>query len=246
MREEMKGEVRVFEEAIDIWRDMADRWREIADEAVRERGVFSVALSGGRTPLGFYCYLGREQGLPWERTELFQVDERFVPVEDDDSNFRMIELALLLKAEIPGTQVHAVPVGEHSAAAAARRYEEKMREVFRPAPGRVPTFDLLLLGVGADGHTASLFPGTAVLEERTRWAAAVDPPGAKHERITLTLPVINGARHVFFLVTGSGKEDALGKIQQGADPAVPASLVSPEGGSLTLYLDGEAAAGGAR
>ena len=134
----MKGEVRVFEEAIDIWRAMADRWRDIADRAVRERGVFSVALSGGRTPLGFYCYIGREQGLPWDRTQLFQVDERFVPAEDDDSNFRMIELALLLKAEMPAAQVHAVPVGERSAAAAAARYQEEMKEVFRPAPGLVP------------------------------------------------------------------------------------------------------------
>lgn len=241
----MKGEVRVFEEAIDIWRDMASRWREIAIEAVAERGFFSVAVSGGRTPLGFYCYLGREQDIPWDRTELFQVDERFVSADDDDSNFRLIELALLLKAEIPAAQVHAVPVGERSAAAAAVRYQEEMKEVFRPAPGRWPLFDLLLLGVGADGHTASLFPGATVLEEREDWVAAVRPSTAEHERITLTLPVINRARHIFFLVTGSGKEDALKRIRHGADPAVPASLVDPEGGSLTFYLDREAAPGGA-
>lgn len=244
-RRGVKGEVRVFPEAIDIWREMANRWRDIADRAVRERGVFSVALSGGRTPLGFYCYLGREPELPWGRTELFQVDERFVSAEDDDNNFRMIELALLLKAEIPPAQVHAVPVGEKSAAAAAARYQEVMREVFRSLPNREPTFDLVLLGVGADGHTASLFPGTTVLDEKEDWVAAVNPPGAEHERVTLTLPVINRARHVFFLVTGSGKEDALQRIRQGADPTVPASLVNPEGGSLTFYLDGKAASGGA-
>ncbi len=242
----MKGEVRVFEEAIDIWRAMADRWREIAAAAVAERGSFTAAISGGRTPMGFYCYLGRTAGIPWEKTDLFQVDERFVPRDDDESNFRLIELSLLLKAPIPPERVHPIPVDGNSVATAAARYEREMRDFFRLPAGAWPSLDLVLLGTGEDGHTASLFPGDDVLDEEERWTAAVSPSAAEHERVTLTLPVINRARNVFFLVTGSGKAEALGKIRRGADRAVPASLVDPKEGSLTFYLDEKAASGGAR
>jgi 6-phosphogluconolactonase len=241
-REGMKVDVRVFEEVIDVWRVMASHWREIAAAAVAERGSFTVAISGGRTPLPFYCFLGRTAGIPWEETDLFQVDERFVPRDDDESNFRLIELSLLLKAPIPSERVHPIPVDGNSAAAAAARYEREMRDFFRLPAGAWPSLDLVLLGIGEDGHTASLFPGEDVLDEEERWTAAVSPATAAQDRITLTLPLINRARHVFFLVTGSGKAEVLKRIHRGADPTVPASLVNPEGGSLTFYLDSKAAA----
>jgi 6-phosphogluconolactonase len=239
----MKKEVRVFEEAIDIWRVMSSRWREIAAEAVAERGSFTVAISGGRTPLGFYCFLGRTAGIPWEKTDLFQVDERFVPRDDDESNFRLIELSLLLKAPIPSERIHPMPVDGNSAAAAAARYEREMKDYFRLPAGAWPSLDLVLLGIGEDGHTASLFPGEAVLDEQERWTAAVSPASVSQDRITLTLPLINRARHVFIMATGRGKAEVIGKVCAGADRQCPASLVAPLEGTLSFYLDREAGSG---
>ena len=239
----MKVDIRVFEEAIDIWRAMAAHWREIAVEAVAERGSFTVAISGGRTPLPFYCFLGRTTGIPWEKTDLFQVDERFVPRDDDESNFRLIDLSLLLKAPIPRERVHPMPVDGNSAAAAAALYEKEMRDFFRLPEVAWPSFDLVLLGIGEDGHTASLFPGEDVLDEQERWTASVLPATAAQERITFTLPLISRARHVFFMATGKGKAEVIGKVCAGADRQRPASLVAPREGTLTFYLDRQAGRG---
>jgi 6-phosphogluconolactonase len=233
----------VFEEAVDIWRMMEERWRAIARQSIEERGVLTVALSGGRTPVGFYCHLSRRENLPWEKTEIFQVDERFVPPESEDSNARMIRSSLLDGGSVPPGRMHFVPTGEPSAAAAAARYAHEIRSVLPRSGGELPHFDLILLGIGEDGHTASLFPGAPELQERERWVVAARPVSAPHERITLALPVINHARHVFFLATGSAKADVIRRVRAGEGESLPVSLVQPENGKLFFFLDQQAGGG---
>lgn len=235
----MAGEVLVFDEAIDIWKALTERLRRISAEAAGEGRPFTVALSGGRTPVGFYCYLGRQEGLSWSDTHIFQVDERFVPAGSEDSNFRMISSSLLKGTTVLPAGVHPIATDEPSAAGAAARYEEELRTFFERPDGEWPRFDLVLLGIGEDGHTASLFPGTPAVSEKRAWTSAVVPVQVGFERITLTLPVINSARNVVFVVTGQGKAGVLGKVLEG-DRSLPAAMVEPEGGDLTFFLDRKA------
>jgi len=235
----MSAEYRVFEEATDIWKAMEERWRSIARRSIEERGVFTVALSGGHTPVGFYCHLSRREDLPWDRTEIFQVDERFVPASSDESNARMIRSSILEGAPVHAERVHLIDTDRPTAAAAAADYEALLRSFFPPGTerqGRAP-FDLILLGIGEDGHTASLFPGSPELKEKDRLVTAVCPEGVPRERITLTLPVLNSARNVFFLATGKKKAEVIAAIRDGKTPALPAALVEPESGNAVFYLD---------
>lgn len=230
-------ELRIFEEAIDIWRVLAERWRDLAAAAINTRGVFTVALSGGRTPVGFYCYLSRQSGLPWEGTEIFQVDERHVPRESEDSNYAMIRSSLLGGGKVRPRGVHPAEIAGSEAAASARRYEDELRSFFGKGEMGWPVFDLVLLGIGGDGHTASLFPGGSELDEREKWVIASRPASSAHERITLTLPVLNACRHAAFLVTGREKSEMVRKVWEGGgDPHIPASLVRPRE-SLVIYAD---------
>ncbi len=239
----MSTELRVFEEGVDIWRAMEQRWREIAAAAVSERGTFRTALSGGRTPLGFYCHMSRRREMPWAETEVFQVDERFVPPGSDESNLRMLRRSLLSGGRVKPAGLHGIPTDGASADEAARRYEEDLRESFgREAAW--PVFDLVLLGIGRDGHTASLFPGGPELEERQRWVVASSSPAGARERITLTLPVLNSARNVFFLATGAQKRPVLQRVrggERGRD--LPCSLVRPGIGKLAIFVDRAAGSG---
>ena len=235
----MTAEYRVFEEATDIWRAMEERWRSIARRSIEERGVFTVALSGGHTPVGFYCYLSRRGDLPWDRTEIFQVDERFVPAGSDESNARMIRSSILEGTPVPTERIHLIGTDRPTAAEAAADYEALLRSFFSSTPegqggGR---FDLILLGIGEDGHTASLFPGSPELTEKDRLVTAVRPEGVPQERITLTLPVLNSARNVFFLATGRRKAEIIAAIRDGKRPSLPAALVDPGIGSVAFYLD---------
>lgn len=239
----MKREVHVFEEAIDIWKAMAERWKPIMLDAVRQRGICTVALSGGKTPLGLYCYLGRKSDLPWEETAIFQVDERFVPSDSEESNIRGIELSLLLRAGVPTQNVYPIDTSLGSAAEAADGYEKVLEGFFGGHTEGTGGFDIILLGIGGDGHTASLFPGDDLLLEKRRRVSAVSPASAPHDRVTLTLPVINKARHIFFLVTGDGKRDALVRVMGGKDESLPASLVQPAGGEVVFFLDRPASDG---
>jgi 6-phosphogluconolactonase len=190
----------------------------VADDIVSAAlGVFiglaprTLALSGGSTPRPFYEALAAH-AYPWEEVEVFFGDERCVPADHADSNLRMAREALLSK--VPA-RVHAMPGDSCDAEA----YEGVLRERFGDGP---PSLDLVLLGLGEDGHTASLFPGDPALEERTRWVARVERPD--HPRLTLTLPVLNAARAALFLVAGEGKREALGRLLDGDD--IPAARVS--------------------
>jgi len=221
---------------------MVRKWAEISQEAITRKGVFVAALSGGKTPVNFYQALAEYKGtLSWSKTHLFLADERFLPFEDKDSNYRLLRETLLDQIEIPEENIHPIPTGRSTPQISAEAYEEDLRIFFKLRSGQYPVFDLILLGIGEDGHTASLFPGSPVLNERDRLAAAVMLDKIRHHRITLTLPVINHAGSVFFLVSGKGKAAVLEKIVNKKDPSLPASMVNPDTGTLLFLSDSEAA-----
>jgi len=209
--------------------------------------AFAVCLSGGSTPRRLYeCLAAPEiaSRFPWNRTHWFWGDERFVPHDNQDSNYRMAREALLSRVPIPGGNVHAVPTEGLSPEEAAGVYETTLKRFYGAdalAPGR-PLFDVTLLGIGEDGHTASLFPGQPTLQETRRWAVAV--VGAKAEaRITLTYPVLDSGREVAFLVTGKEKRSVVSRAQAG-DRMLPAAAVRPIG-RLHWFTDRAAAPAGA-
>jgi 6-phosphogluconolactonase len=216
----------------------------LLDLAKAKDGPFRLCLSGGSTPRTLYQRLAEppyRDGFPWARTELFWGDERFVPPDDPLSNYRMVKAALLDHAPIQKANFYPVPTTGMEPEAAALAYDRLLKSLYGGdvlAEDR-PLFDVNLLGLGEDGHTASLFPDTAVLDERTRWAAAVI--GAKAEaRITLTYPALNASRQAAFLVTGEGKRAMLQRLIAG-DAALPAARIDPMG-SLMVFCD-KAAAG---
>ncbi len=206
-------------------------------------GVFAVALSGGSTPRLLYEHLAGlscRATFPWSRTHWFWGDERFVPHDDALSNYRMVREALLSRAPIPATNIHPIPTEGVNPEAAASAYERELKSFYgagRLEPAR-PLFDVTLLGLGPDGHTASLFPGTAVLAERDRWVAPVI--GAKSEaRITLTYPALDSSRHAAFLVVGEAKRAMLDRLRR-ADDSLPAARLHPIG-ALWIFADSAAA-----
>lgn len=220
--------------------------REIVDTAagaVAERSRFVVALAGGETPRPLYGRLASEyrDAVAWDRTDVCFGDERCVPPHNPASNFRMAWSILLGQVPILEEHVHRIP-GELGPDAAARDYDARLRSLFVD-DATTPTFDVTIMGVGADGHTASLFPGDPALGERKRWAAPVlGPPQAKvQERVTLTLPLLNRSRLVLFLCAGAEKRDVASRILSGAAPELPAAQV--RGIERTLWLLDRAAAG---
>jgi 6-phosphogluconolactonase len=214
-----------------------------AKQALEKKTRFTLALSGGSTPLALYRLLGAAADMPWPRTHLFWGDERMVPPEHEDSNYGVALAALGSPPQLASENIHRIQ-GEKPPDQAAGLYREDLRAFFRPDP--LPVFDLLLLGLGADGHTASLFPGGPGMDRADPIALAVPAPkGAKPQvpRVTLSLAVINAARAVLFLVTGSDKASILARVlspKSGSDRALPAALVNPQE-EVIWHLDQEAA-----
>jgi len=211
--------------------------------ATTKIGLFSVCLSGGSTPRQLYEHLAEppyRNTFPWSRTHWFWGDERFVPHDDPLSNYRMVREALLSRAPISQANIHSIPTKGISPEAAAAAYERELKSFYSAEhldPAR-PLFDVNLLGLGPDGHTASLFPGTAVLGERNSWVAAV--VGARPEaRITLTYPALESSRHAAFLVAGDGKRAIFRRLRDG-DNCLPAARLRPIAG-VTWFLDRAAA-----
>ena len=231
-------QVQVYESPEELAREAARDFAEHAEAAVAERGRFAVALAGGSTPEATYRILARDYAGRdfWRSTYAFFGDERTVPPEDTDSNYRMAREALLDHVQIGG--VYRMK-GELTPEMAAAEYERDLQGFF----GAVPVFDLVLLGIGSDGHTASLFPGTPALEVMDRWAVANPVKKLSTERITLTAPVINSARAVQFLVAGQSKAEAVAEILEGSsDPGeYPSKMIQPENGDLIWLLDNAAA-----
>jgi 6-phosphogluconolactonase len=222
-------ETRTFESA-DAFAGNVAEW--LCGLAQASKGAFAVCLSGGSTPRRLYERLASPAiaaRIPWSRVHWFWGDERFVPHDDPDSNYRMARDAFLSRVPAPAGNVHAVPTEGLSPEQAADAYEATLKRYYGAdglTPER-PLFDVNLLGIGEDGHTASLFPGQPALKETQRWAVAV--VGAKsNARITLTYPALGSSRDVAFLVTGAGKRDVVERVRAG-DRALPAALVRPLG-----------------
>ena len=242
----MTADVQRFADAAALYRAAASLFERSAIDAVRDRGVFSVALAGGSTPKGVYSLLAddtrlREQ-VPWPQIQFFWGDERHVPPDDPESNFRMAHDALLSRVSVRPEQVHRVRTEHTGAYVVADRYEAEVRSTVTPDLA-VPRFDLVLLGLGTDGHTASLFPGTEALSERVRLVAANWVEKLKRHRITMTLPLLNAARAVMFIVAGQEKAEAVRAVLQPAGPQVslPAQSIVPADGRLHWLLDRSAA-----
>ena len=235
----MIGRLEILPDAQTLARHVAEWMTQAALAASRP---FRVSLSGGSTPKTLYSLLASDdfrERFPWERVSWYWGDERFVPYDHPDSNYRMTREAMLAKAPVPPENVHPVPA-DGTPEEAARRYERTLREAYGAAtldPAR-PLFDITLLGLGADGHTASLLPGQPVLEERTRWVMAVSH-GRPEVRITMTYPAIDSSRSVAFLVAGREKAAILNAIR-GGDSALPAAQVRPVG-ELIWFVDRAAA-----
>jgi len=233
--------VLVFDREDQMLKFMIEQWEDVSKESIDRRGCFTVGLSGGRTPIVFYQKLAEwNSKSSWERTHVFLVDERFVSFDNKDSNYRMLKETLFGKIPIPQENIHSVPTGKGNLEVSAREYEKDLKKFFELPKGQYPDFDLILLGIGEDGHTASLFPGSKALRERKRLTAAVVLDEMRHGRITLTLPVINHARHVIFFVRGKNKAPVLKKILARDDPSLPASMVQPRSGNLLFVIDREA------
>ena len=232
------AEVSVFSSPAPLFEAAADEFFRVIYASVQRGEPCRIALSGGSTPKSLYSLIadrvdkGLARGIDWHRVHLFFGDERCVPPDHPDSNYRMVKQSLLIHGLTAA--VHRVQ-GELPPEEAAARYEEELREEFGNG---VPGFDLIILGLGPDGHTASLFPGSAALNDRTRWVAANYVEKFKSWRITFTYQVLNSAREDLFLVSGSEKADAVGQIFKGAD--LPAAKAKPAG-RLLWYLDAPAA-----
>jgi 6-phosphogluconolactonase len=238
----MTSDPQIFSGVGDLARAAAKHFAARSIEAVAQRGSFSVALSGGSTPKTLYQLLAdsnepfRNQ-VPWANTHFFWSDERHVPPDHPDSNYRMANEVMLSRVPVSESNVHRVASENPSAPDAAEAYEKTLVEV---TEANLPRFDLILLGLGVDGHTASIFPGSEVLQETTRLVAAPWLEKLKSYRITMTLPLLNNATSVLFLVSGAEKAQIVKEVLQ--DPVrYPAQAVRLNNGELLWMLDKEAA-----
>jgi 6-phosphogluconolactonase len=229
----------------DLFQAAAEEVIRSATDAVAQRGRFTIALSGGSTPRNLYTLIAANASatLPWSQMFFFWGDERHVPPDSPDSNYRMAQEALLSKVPVPPANIFPVPAENPDAAQAAEIYEQTLRKFFAVAPGEFPRFDLILLGMGPDGHTASLFPETPALQEKSRLVVANWVEKLGSSRITFTLPLLNAARRVAFLVSGTDKAAALHEVLEGKAPAekYPSRLVQPSEGKVIWFVDRAAA-----
>ena len=237
-------EIIVCPDASALARLGAEQFVASASAAIAGAGRFAVALAGGSTPKALYALLSSAElrgRLDWPRVHFFWGDERCVPPDHQDSNFRMARETLLDRVPLPAQNIHRM-AGEAEPLAAAAAYESELRRFFGVGP---PRFDLVLLGLGEDGHTASLFPGSAALEEKQRLAVAVYVETLRSHRLTLTLPALNAAAHVLFLVAGASKEAIVRKVfgTKAAATQYPAARIEPSNGRLTWLMSADAAGG---
>lgn len=234
--------VLVFDTPEEVALAAAQRFVEYAKQAIAEHGRFSVALSGGNTPKRVYELLASgsyKNLIEWSKVHLFFGDERSVPPDHPDSNYAMVYQALISKIDIPRSNVHRI-AGEVNPEESAVAYERELRDFFGAVAAS--RFDLAFMGLGDDGHTASLFPNSEAVAEKSRWVVATKAPSGQ-DRISLTLPAINNAAHVLFLVTGSGKAQRLAEVlgNRAGTNKLPAQLIMPVNGTLEWLIDRSAA-----
>lgn len=248
MASKLRIEYVVEPDSAALARRTAQHFVEVAEQAARERGRVRIAISGGSTPKAAFQLLADPaqpwlKRMPWEKLDLYWVDERTVPPDHPESNYRMTKEAMLDRVPLKPEQVHRME-GELDPQVAASRYESLLRNTFRLEGAETPRFDLIGLGMGDDGHTASLFPHTAAIHEMSRLVTANQVPQKDTWRITLTWPVINQGSSVFFLIGGKNKAELVKEVFTGPrDPErLPSQLIWPASGILTLILDRDAAA----
>ncbi len=236
-------EVQVQADLDELSRAAASELLRQARRSVQAQGLFSLALSGGSTPKSLYSLLVDDSyfraEVPWEKTHFFWGDERHVPPGHLESNYRMAQEAMLSRVPVPSGNIHRIKAEDPNAQRATEEYEETLRAFFRLRAGKFPRFDLVLLGMGADGHTASLFPGTEALRERKHLVVANWVEKFHAYRITMTLPVLNRAAMVLFLVSGEEKAETLRRVmveKRGKDP-FPSQLIRPAQGRLLWLVD---------
>jgi 6-phosphogluconolactonase len=233
----------VFPDAAAVARAAAERFAALAAEAAEHHGEFNVALAGGSTPLETYRLLASadyRERVPWPQVRIFFGDERHVSPDHPASNYGAAERELLAHVPIPRSQVHRMAAEREPMGRAAHAYEQLLAEHLPRGRNSAPRLDLVLLGLGDDGHTASLFPGAPSLAGTSRWVVTPWVEKLAQRRMTLTLSVLNAAAEVLFLVTGAGKSQALARMVAG-DPAVPAALVVPLDGQRLVFADAAAA-----
>src|SRR5580693_5692677 len=240
-------EVRTLPDANAIAQTAAAEFLDAAQQSVREKGSFSVALAGGSTPKALYNLLATnpllQAKVPWSKIQFFFGDERHVPPDDRESNFRMVKESMFDRAPVEPKQVHRIHAENPNAAEAAEQYEAELREYFQLKAGEFPRFDLVLLGMGPEGHTASLFPGTKALKEERQLVVRNWVGKLYTDRITLTPPVLNHAARVIFMVHGAEKAPALKAVLEGPyEPdQLPAQIIRPENGRVLWLVDPTAA-----
>lgn len=245
MAESRSPDVRVFPDLHKASQALAERLVEVARDVLAAKGRFALALSGGKTPRYLYTFLAREcsSEVSWERVHLFWSDERCVSQESKDSNFAMAYKALISEVPLPSPNIHRIPAEINPPEKAAGNYERMIREFFKSEEEDSFLFDAMILGVGEDGHTASLFPGSSALVKKSHWVLAVNAPSSfsPQKRITLTLPLINLSRSIFFLVSGAKKKKVVREILRNPETArrlYPAAMIHPLG-SVAWYIDRE-------
>jgi len=240
-------EIRILNSPPDLFRAAADEFVRCCDDAVKARGIFNAALAGGSTPKGLYTLLADDpryrDRIAWDKVHFFFGDERHVAPDHDDNNYRMVWKALLSKIPMPPWHTHRMATELSDAGAAAGYCEMILRDHFHLKAGERPRFDLVLLGMGPDGHTASLFPGTAAIREKEKLAVAPWVEKFKSFRVTLTPPVFNNAAEVIFLVAGEDKAQTLKEVLEGNDQPdrLPAQVIRPASGSLLWMVERSAA-----
>jgi len=239
----MKGHLEIFVSTPALFHAAAEKIVDCLQRQIQANGAASLALSGGTTPRGVYELLGSEayrNRIGWEKVHLFWGDERCVGPTMPESNYRMANEALIRQIAIPSANVHRIR-GEAQPAAAARDYETEIRRFFGLKEGDFPRFTLVLLGLGEDGHTASLFPGTSVLHEQRKIVSEVDVASIAASRITLSLPAINNSSTVLLLVAGRSKAGILREVFDGTEERFPAQRIDPTSGQLFWLVDRDAA-----
>jgi 6-phosphogluconolactonase len=246
MTQTVQGDVRILPDAAAIARRTADQFIKAANAAVAARGVFTVALAGGSTPRTLYALLADDPGLraqvPWGKLRIFFGDERHVPPDHKDSNYNMAREAMFCKAPLKPEQISRIKGEEADTEKAALEYEQVLRAYFQLKEGQLPRFDLVLLGMGEEGHTLSLFPGTKALHPGSRLVVRNWVGKLYTERITLTAQVVNQARQVIFAVTKADKAMALKAVLEGPyEPEqLPSQLIQPESGKVLWLVDPDA------
>jgi 6-phosphogluconolactonase len=239
----LQAQVAVFSDIEELSHAAAERFVSLSRAAIISHGIFATALSGGSTPRRLYSLLGMPSycdSIDWKRVHVFWADERCVPPSHESSNYKLAADTFLVKAAVPVKNIHRIR-GEEGADIAAAAYQEELRSFFTNS--HQPVFDLVVLGAGVDGHTASLFPGSPWLRERSREAVPVYKEKPEVSRVSLALPVLNNAADVIFLVSGEEKADMVCEVLKfNNHKQYPAGLVQPANGRLSWFLDKAAAA----